>query len=427
MIDETGNDIEEDFRSTERSVKSSNNLGITQQYTGNRKLWDDAKAKQEYKDTVFGDKQTIVNENGIVIHRSSKTAKNKYHQKNAEGEIVSTAWAKHSAETDHKISLESLHKQAKHNPFLSDSDLKEIANSSDNYQILSKSENASKGAENSATLKDHAIMHSRFAQRTAQNAGGEFVSGAVDSVKSSAMNIIMDSLNKLLVEDESLEDTLKDAGKAVLNTAVVGGAEKLLIDTATHIFANSGNQVLSSIVNMNAVGQCLVLGASVGSSAVKYLNGEITTKEFADEILVNGVTIGISTAISIAIPVPFIAPIISGIAIKAISLIRQTKQQADSYLIKEAEIRKLEHEAIVEMEYQRSKFREIVQKDFNNWDSTIEDAFSQIIFSSLEDSFNLDGIVSGLDKILSLCGEKTKFHSVDEWEEQLDMPLKLSF
>lgn len=430
MSNKIDKDAEDTLRSTERAIKSSessDSLGVTYQYTGNRNLWDSEKSKQEYRDSVFGDKQTIVDENGNILHKSHQAAKNKYHQKNAEGENVSTAWAKHAAETDHKISLESLHSHAKHNPFLSDADLREIANSPENYQILSKSDNASKGAENSATMREHVTIHGKFAQRTAQNVTGEFTSGAVESVKNSAMNIIMDSLNKLLIEDESLEDTLKDAGEAVLNTAIIGGTEKLLIDTATHIFANSGNQVLSSIVEMNGVGQCLVLGAAIGSSAIKYLNGEITTEQFSNEILVNGIAVGISTAVSIAIPVPFLAPVISGIAIKAINLICQTKQQADSYLLKEEAIKKLEHEAIAEMKYQRSKFHEIVQEDFNNWDSTVEDAFNQMISSSVEGTFNLDGIVSGLDKVLSLCGEKVKFHSVDEWESQLDMPLELSF
>lgn len=237
----------------------------------------------------------------------------------------------------------------------------------------------------------------------------------------------MDSLNKLLVEDESIEDTLKYAGEAVLNTAIVGGTEKLLIDTATHIFSNSGNQVLNSIANMNAVGQCLVLGAAIGSSAVKYLDGQITAEQFADEILISGVAVGISTAINIAFPVPLIGPIISGIAVKAITSIYETKRHMDDYLLKEKAIKKLEHQAISEMEYQRKRFHEIVQQNLDKWDSTVEEAFNQIIVNSFENNFNLDEMTKGLDKILSLCGEKAKFHSVDEWEQQLDIPLELSF
>ncbi len=46
---------------------------------------------------------------------------------------------------------------------------------------------------------------------------------------------------------------------------------------------------------MNAVGQYVVLASAIGKSAYRYLNGEITTEQLADEILLNGSIIGIST------------------------------------------------------------------------------------------------------------------------------------
>lgn len=421
--------VEDDVIEADRTVKlskPSRDLGITSQYTGNRqKLWDDTKAKQAYKNAVFGDRQTIMDEDGNLLHRDQKAAQEKYHMKDSDGHNISKKWAAHYAETDHKISLESLHEHAKYNPFLSDEDLKEIANSSDNYQILSKSKNASKGAENTATLKDHAIMQGKFAQRTAQNMAYEFTDGAVESVKVSAISIMHDSLEKLLIEGESVEDTLKYGGKAAVNAAVVGGTEKLLIDTATQIFKNSGNEVLKCIVDMNAVGQCLVLGAAIGNSAIKYLNGEISAEEFADEIVQHGTAIGIATITSVAVPI--IGPFISYIAVKAVSLIHETKKHMNNYLLKEEAIRSLEHKAIAEMECQRNNFRSIVQKNLDEWDATVEDAFYQMIIASFEDSFSLDRIVEGLDGILSLCGEKAKFHSLNEWEKQLDTPLELSF
>ena len=150
------NYMSDDILRDEKNVKikkqghDSEQLGITQEYTGNRELWDSAKAKQEYRDSVFGTSKTIVDENsGQVLHKSHSAAKRKYHQKNSNGDTVSTAWAGHAAEVDHKVSLESLHSRVKSNPFLTDSDLKEIANKDYNYQILSKSQNASKGADSS--------------------------------------------------------------------------------------------------------------------------------------------------------------------------------------------------------------------------------------------------------------------------------------
>ncbi|MDE6834014.1 MAG: hypothetical protein K2J39_07215 [Ruminococcus sp.] len=416
---------------TDEDRKNSDS-GITREYTGNRNLWDDKKAKENYKDYVFGENKTITDSKGTVIHRDSQSAKNKYHMKNADGENISTAWARHTAETDHKISLKSLHSHAKNNPFLSDSDLKEIANTPENFQILSKSENASKSADNSATFADHAVMHGKFAQKTAQNVAGKFTEGAVESVKGSAMNIITESLNKLLIEGESLEDTLDYAGEAVIDTAIEGGKQQVmehlrnfLAQNAEQILAESGNKLLSSIVAQNGIGQILVLGTAIGDSTLKYINGEITDEQFAGEILLNGLAVGISAVVSTS--VPFLAPVIMNIAVKVADMINQTNRSLNSYLLNEAVIKKISREAVAEMEYQRIKFHELVQKDLDKWDSTVEDAFRQLIMSSSEDSFNLEGMVAGLDKVLSLCGEKAEFHSLNEWENQLDMTLKLSF
>ena len=45
----------------------------------------------------------------------------------------------------------------------------------------------------------------------------------------------------------------------------------------------------------------------------------------------------------------------------------------------------------------------------------------------MQDNFNVNSIIDGLDTVLSLCDSSARFHSVEEWESQLDMPLELSF
>ena len=99
----------------------------------------------------------------------------------------------------------------------------------------------------------------------------------------------------------------------------------------------------------------------------------------------------------------------------------------DDYLIKEQMIHNLSVEAQAEMEHKRLEFHDKVQKEFDNWDSATEEAFNQIISNSFDESFSLDKMINGLDKILSLCGEEAEFHSINEWENNLDIPLILSF
>ena len=404
-------------------------LGIIQEYNSQNRqsIWDDEKAKDAYRDKIFGEKKTVIDENGNVLHRSHNAAKKKYHMKDENGNNVSTEWKKHAAEVDHKVSLKSLHESAKHNPFLKDSDLKEIANSECNYNIISKRENSSKGAKNSADILTHAELHKKFAFSTAKNVKEDFTAAAKNSIANSKRAIIIESIEGLVLEGKSVEETLKDSAKAVVVTGAVGGAEKLLIDATTHFFVNSGNEVLQSIVQQNAVGQVLTLGVAVGKSLVRYVDGEIDEKELAGEIELNGSIILVSTVVSVAIPVPLIGPLVSFVATNVAKTLYETNKHMEDYLIHEKQIKKIEREAIKLMEEKREQFKLAVNKEFEHWDSTVSDGFYQLLNSSLEDSFSIDGMVSGLDKILSLCGTQATFHSVEEYVDQLDQPLTLCF
>ena len=489
------------------------NLGITQEYTGNRNLWDSNKSKEEFKDKIFGDSKTIKDGNGDILHRSHKAAQRKYRE----------GYAEHAAEVDHKISLEYLHQNAKNNPFLSDNDLKDIANSHENYQIISKSKNASKGADNSADLITHAKIHGKFAARTAKNINDEFLSGAIESLNESEISVLKKSAEKLLLDGESIDETLNDAVEKTFDIAVKGGTERIvddlknssektkdyiknktgswikeeigdniagrvlsrnsdmLCDTAYSIITesvekllmegesledtltnagekfaetavNKGSEILfdelkksaldfinnsdNPALNTNLINgiapnreivQLVSFIKSNGEAIVKFIDGEITGEQLAEEIISSGLITCVSLIISTAVPIPFVAPFITNLSAKFAEFILDTKAHLDDYLIKEQMIHKLSIEAQAEMERKRLEFHDIVQKDFDKWDSVTEEAFYQIISNSFDENFNLDEIINGLDKILSLCGEEAEFHSVDEWEEQLDIPLNLSF
>lgn len=499
----------------DNALKPSDNLGITQEYTGNRNLWDSDKSKKEFKEGVFGDNKTIVDEDGIVLHSSHKAAKKKYRR----------GYAKHAAEVDHEISLEYLHGKAKNNPFLSNNDLKEIANSHENYQVISKSKNASKGANNSANLLTHAKIHGKFAVRTVKNINGEFVSGALESVNESKNTVLQESAEKLLNDGESIKDTLKYAGGRTAEIAVKGGSERVISDlknssekvkekvkkktgtfinekvgdsiggrvlsrtsdklydsaytimsnsierlliegeslgdtlayageeftetavkegseilldelkkSAIEFFENSNNPALNSskavienITKNDSLGRIIVFAKSCGEALLKFADGEITGEQFAEEIMINGMLTFVSSAITTICPVPFVGPLIAGFVAKTAEVILNTKAHMDDYLIKEQMIHNLSVEAQAEMEHKRLEFHDKVQKEFDNWDSATEEAFNQIISNSFDESFSLDKMINGLDKILSLCGEEAEFHSINEWENNLDIPLILSF
>lgn len=464
--------------------QANNNLGITQEYNKeNRdKLWDSQKGKADYKDKVFGDKETYVDPiSGKVLHKSQKAAQNKYHMKNSEGENTSKKWAEHSAHTDHINALKDVHNAAKHNPFLSDSDFKEIMNSDENYRILSKKDNSSKGKKSDWQIiikKDNAMsseakvqmakekvraditLQRKFAVRTVENVGKEFATGAKDTLVKSAIPLTAEAVRKLCKVangEESLGDAAKEMGKVVVDVAVAGGTNKLVLDVVNSQLSNSKNAVFSKLANSNQVAQIVTVAMIVKESAVKYINGEIDGKEFIDEVGVKGATMvagmiggsiggeigailggiagtvalpGVGTAAGVVagkVIGEILGTIITTVACSAIVSVYNTSKHLNDYKLKESQIRKLETEALKEMENQRDKFKSIVEREHKYWDEEIQNGFNMILSSACEQTFNLQGVTDGLDKILALFGKSVAFKNLDEYEAQLDMPLKLNF
>ncbi len=468
--------------------KASSEMGITQEYSkDNRdKLWDSAKGKAEYKDKKFGDKQTIKDPiSGKTLHKCQQAAQNKYHMKNIDGEKVSAKWADHSAETDHINALKDVHDIAKHNPFLTDNDFKEVMNSDENYRLISKSDNASKGAKSDwqiiadkdadistegkavmakEKLKSDIALHGKFAVKSAQNVGKEFVSGAADAVIGSAIPLTAEAVRKMIdvaQGKESFADAAKEMGKVTMNVAVTGGANRLLIDTISVQLANSKSTLLKNVAQSSSVGQIVAVASIVQESAVRYINGEINGEEFVEEVGVRGaaMTAGmiggqvgreIGTLIGGAIGTTLLpgvgttAGVVAGRVIGEIlgtvittvvcasivsvyNSVKNTLKGMDDYKIKEGQIKRLESDAIAEIERQRLAFKEIVEREYSRWDSTIQSGLDKMITSSLEESFDLQGITDGLDQILSLFGKSVAFRTREEYEAQLDKPLKLNF
>lgn len=472
-------------KATNATQTANRNLGITQEYNDKNRnnLWD-SDNKEKYKNKQFGDKKTYRDPiSGKTLHKSQPAAQKKYHMKNEDGKKVSSEWAKYSAETDHVNALKDVHDKVKNNPFLTDDDFKEIMNSDENYRIMSKSVNASKGKKSDweiifdkdnelstegrvqmakGKIKSDVALTAKFALKTGQNVSKEFAVGAKDTLINSAIPLTTEAVRKLIdvaQGKEKLDEAAKDMAKLTVNVAVTGGTNKVLIDIVSSQFANSSSAVLQNIANSNQVGQIIAVAAIVQESALKYINGEIDGKEFIDQVGAKGASmvagmiggqvgkeIGgiIGGAIgTLAIPIPgvgtgvgvvtgevigqILGTIITTVACSAIVSVLNSSKHLYDYKLKESQIRKLETEALKEMENQRGKFREIVEHEYKVWDDTIQSGFDKILQAMCEETCNIQGITDGLDKILSVFGKKIKFKNLDEYESQLDMSLKLNF
>lgn len=464
--------------------QANSTLGITQEYNqkNRAKLWDSQKRKAEFKDKAFGDRATYEDPiSGKLLHKSHKAAQNKYHRKNSKGENISTKWAEYAGEADHINALKDVHDVVKHNPFLSNSDFEEIMNSDENLRLLSKKDNASKGEQSDWNIitnrnkemssearvkmakdkvRSDISLHGKFTARTAKNIGKEFTAGAKDTLVKSAIPLTAEAVRKLCKVasgEETLGDATKEMGKVVVDVAVAGGTNKLLLDVVNSQLRNSNNKVFTKLANSNGVAHIISVAVIVQESAVKYINGDIDGKEFIEEVGLKGATMvagmiggsiggeigailggiagtvalpGVGTAAGVVagkVIGEILGTIITTVACSAIISVYNISKHLNDYKLKESQIRRLETEALKEMENQRDQFRSIVEREYKYWDEEIQEGFNMIFSSACEQTFNLQGVTAGLDRILALFGKSVAFKNLDEYEAQLDMPLKLNF
>lgn len=432
-------------------------LGVTQEYTADnrKKLWDSTKDKNAYRDKVFGDKQTYVDPiSGKTLHKTQKAAQNKYHMRNKEGEKISSAWSRHHAEVDHKITIKEFHEKVKDNPFFSDVDLKEIVNNEDNYRLLSKADNVSKGAASDADMKCIVKTTGRVVKRTGENIAGEFSLGVSDAVVNSAIPLMMEGIDhmiKVAQGEEDFSDVAENMGKTTVELAVMGGTERLLVDSVVN------TSVLKKIVQSEQFSQILSVAIVVQNSATRYLNGEINGKEFIDEIgtdgttmvasmiagevgqsigkmiggiIGSGVSLGIGTIVGMEMGTvvgKVLGVVISTLVCNLVVSSCSTIKHLDDYKLKEEQIKKLESDALHEMSHQREKFKSIIEEKYCCWNEEIQYGFDMIMANACKENYSFVGVTEGLDRILSVFGKTVAFHTLDEYEKQLDTTVKLCF
>lgn len=458
--------------------RASEHLGITQEYnSANRaKLWDSQRGKEAYKDKMFGNGEKYTDPvTGEVLYKNQKAAK----------AHCSEEWTEHASETDHINAIKDVHNTAKHNLFLTDDDLKEIVNSEENYRLLSRKDNASKGAKSDweiifdkdsdmtkaakvkmakEKVKADVALQGKFAARTAQNVGKEFIQGAEDTLAASVIPLTVEAVNnlcKVAQGEKSLGEAAKDMGKTTLGVAVAGGGNKLVLDVVNTTLKNSSKTAFKNLAGSNEVAQIISVASIVKDSAVRYINGEIDGKEFINEVGEKGTTMvagmiggtigreigtiagaiagtvllpGVGTGVGVVagrVVGEILGTIITTVACTSIvsvyKTVRDTSKHLDDYKLKEGRIKRLEAEALKEMEHQRSKFRSIVESEYHHWDEEIESGFDMVLSNACKETFDLQGVTDGLDKILAVFGKSVAFKNLDEYEAQLDMPLKLSF
>jgi len=421
--------------------KRKSQLGITKEY--NRNLYINKSKMDSYKIKAFKGKKTIKDPiTGKTLHLSSKAAEKK---------VGLNKKSSNSSDTDHIIPVKSLHDRYKHNPFLSDDNLEVIANSEVNFQILSAKTNRSKkdksnfkivvDKNNDFELEGKNTLVRRgvtaeigtgtlSAKLTVKNVSNEFVDGAKSSIEASVIPLALMGVNNLVKVangEKKMEEAIKETGETLAVTAVSGGAIRLMTTALNNTLNNSSTKVFQAIGNSNIVTQTITVSLLVKDSLVSYLNGDINSEQFMEQIGEKGVGMisGIQGALigQALIPVPVVGAFVGSLIASTVCVevykfankIKQSYKSFNEYSDLESRIDVMANSALREMEKQRTQLKEYIGQEFERWDMEFSTAFDQMVISALNDDVN--GVASAFDKILSFFGEDVRFKTYEEFDD----------
>lgn len=414
-------------------------IGITKDF--DRKNYDDFSrrngSKDSFKNREFGDKQTLKDYyTGETLHKSSNAAKNKY------GEIAHT---KHTSDVDHIVPLKKIHEQNKSNPFLKDSDLKEVSNSDSNLRITSAKINRQKSDKTNIEytlnsnddiktkakmIKDgvvaQGIVTSKLSSRTVKNMGQQLYDGgkeaATITLAIEGTKNLFDVISGKKDIKEALEHTTVQVGKSF---TVAGGSRLTSIfvnhykDNLLKKVGNSSLQKMTgTLTKSNIMLQTVNTGLLLKDSIINYTNGDITDEEFViqiGEVALNCFVVASMGPVGIPCMVATIAT--SHLYRECIAFYKElTAKNPDE--IRLAKISTIASQALYEMEKQRESLKQSIKNTYTNWDNEIKTSYEELYLGVYNDDVN--GLSLGLNRILNLFEENLTFKTYSEFKEFFD-------
>ncbi len=447
-------------------------MAIKEEYNSKirSQLYDDAKAKHQFKDKIFSDNKCYYdNISGRTLHYDNNAAKQKYHMKNSRGENISAKWSEHVGEVDHIISIKEAHERYKNNPFLEDQDLKEVLNQKDNYRLISKSMNASKGEKNDfkfikesdqfqnskakikfaeQRMNAEISVNGKLTKKTVQGVGKEFVAGGVEQISESAMSLMVDGVYQI-AEVMRGEKTLEEAGKGVAKngarTFVLGGERRI----AKHLLEKSSHKAVQKFIDSSTFGVIVDVANISLQSITDYVNGKISAEQCVQQIGTKGAELMLSGMVTEAVGPMISAAIIPGagpaivagvvcsmvvsVACSTIVSICQSVRQSwkdvknhiDDYRKRDMQLKRIESEALFQLEEDRKRLEDIISSENQKERAKMSMGFQMILEGACEKTFDLYKVNDGLDMILSTYGINLRYHTLEEYEEHLGEVLEI--
>lgn len=413
-----------------------------------RKLYDDGSAKLNAKKAAFKDGNNVYDPyTGNKLEMRIKDAKLKYGEN----------WQEHLAESDHIESIKNVFDGNKDNPWLTNDNIKDVANDPSNIKVTSRKFNnpkrqrtneefvndeqylKDKGVKLTKQGKQQAIQDSKKAQksinkslkknavkniaRTGLEAGVN--AGAQSGITAATMSGIMNVTAVIKGEksaEEALADTTVDSLKAGATGFAVGGG----LTTISHTLSSSKSEFLKALGESNVPGKVITAVMLTGDTIKRYVNGEISTQECLIDLGDKGLTFattGYSMAVGQAlIPIPIV-----GAAVGA--LVGSTLTSKYYYsLINELKTKELEHQerlriiaecklATQEMKNFRAELETYLDSYFQDYRHCFDEAISNIQYAfQMGDA---EGVVAGANKITRKLGGAVRYDTMDEFEAYL--------
>ena len=377
-------------------------------------------------------------------------------------------WQSHAAEADHIEPLSRLADRTKNNPFLTTDDVKEVGNSSENYQVISRKNNqgskeVGKGGSTQQEWADDETRMEGLAKNselgeskdeickrvrdigeaaekrnsrklfkrsvknavgTAHEAGkaGAQSAGITALTMSGIMNMVSVIEGKKSGEDAVI-DTIKDGGKAAVMGYAMGGGMTVI----SQILSYSSSKFVRTLAKNNVPGKVITAVIVTGDTLKKWGEGEITTEECLIQLGNKGLnmaTMGYSMVVGQAlIPVPIV-----GGAVGALIGSMLTSNLYNE-LINELQTKQLDHKErmriIAECNRATEQMR-IFRAELESYlDSYFEECRScfDAVMSSMQLAYAMgdaDGVIAGANDITRRLGGQVKFETVNEFKLFLD-------
>ncbi len=424
-----------------------------------KQFYDDGSAHKRAIDDAFANGKTVRDPySGAELVKKQRDAKMQFGED----------WQSHAAEADHIDPLSQIANRTKKNPFLTTDDVREIGNSDDNFQVLSRklnqgSKEVGKGGSTQQEWADDATRMDGLADNiesgeyigevrnrikdtgkaaekrnnskafkkgaknavgTAHEAGkaGAQNAGVTTLTMSGIMNMVSVIKGKKSGED-AIVDTIKDGGKAAVMGYAMGGGMTVVSQSLSY----SSSEFVQALAKNNVPGKVITAVIITGDTLKKWGEGEITTQECLIQLGDKGLnmaTMGYSMAVGQAlIPIP----IVGG----AVGALVGTMLTSNLYngLINELQTKQLEHEermriiaecnaAAEQARAFRAELESYLDSYFEEYKSCFDAAMSSMQLAyAMGDA---DGVIAGANDITRKLGGQVKYETVSEFKSFLD-------